>query len=77
MSRKMHLIRKFGICLVALFGCLLAQAQQGGRVGGHVTDTLGNTVELVNVVMKDDPRKCTTTDENAPCVINLPSAREV
>ncbi|MBP5614919.1 MAG: carboxypeptidase-like regulatory domain-containing protein, partial [Bacteroidales bacterium] len=77
MSRKMHLIRKFGICLVALFGCLLAQAQQGGRVGGHVTDTLGNPVDLVNVVMKEDPRKGTTTDENGHFVINLPSGREV
>ena len=60
------------------FCCLpLLQAQQTGRVSGQVTDTLGQPIDLVNVVLKATPQKGTTTDEKGAFVLSLPANQEV
>ena len=62
---------------IFLWCCLpLLQAQQAVRVSGRVTDTLGNPVDLVNVVLKESPRQGVTTDEHGAFSIQLTANRE-
>ncbi len=66
-------------CLIGFFLLLCGSvvlAQQNGRVSGHVTDTAGKPIDLVNVVLKSSPQQGTTTDETGSFVLSLPANKE-
>ena len=70
------MIRRCLIGFFLLLCCSVVLAQQNGRVSGHVTDTAGKPIDLVNVVLKSSPQQGTTTDETGSFVLSLLANRE-
>lgn len=68
-----------GIVIGIFLLCCLppVRAQQEIRISGKVTDTLGQPIELVNVVLKDMSQKGTTTNENGAFFLSVPANQEV
>lgn len=72
----MDFFRKITVAALLLLMFSGLQAQSVGRVNGRVTDTLGLPLDLVNVVLKEQPQKGTTTNEKGFFSLDLPAGTD-